>query len=78
MFSFNKFKKKDKVRNITGSILRKKFIKEEFERIGCTLGQSQLACLKGVGIFCTYYTYIAVFNRNAANLTLLLLKGLKT
>jgi hypothetical protein len=29
------------------------------------------------GFFSTYYTYITVFIRNAANLTLLLLKGLK-
>jgi hypothetical protein len=29
------------------------------------------------GFFSTYYTYIAVFIRNAANLTLLLLKGSK-
>jgi hypothetical protein len=27
------------------------------------------------GFFCTYYTYITVFIRNAANLTLLLLKA---
>jgi hypothetical protein len=29
------------------------------------------------GFFSTYYTYITVFIRNAANLTLLLLKGSK-
>jgi hypothetical protein len=29
------------------------------------------------GFYCTYYTYITVFIRNAANLTLLLLKGSK-
>jgi hypothetical protein len=36
-----------------------------------------LGTIKGEGIFSTYYTYITVFIRNAANLTLLLLKGSK-
>jgi hypothetical protein len=34
-------------------------------------------CLKEWGFFSTYYTYITVFIRNAANLALLLLKGSK-
>jgi hypothetical protein len=38
---------------------------------------NQKQLLKEWGFFCTYYTYITVFIRNAANLTLLLLKGSK-
>jgi hypothetical protein len=37
----------------------------------------QAVGLKEWGFFSTYYTYITVFIRNAANLTLLLLKGSK-